>query len=194
MELQTTPIEGLLLIRPRVFEDDRGSFSLKPGINGRLTRQRERRFAYKPAVCPKQIVLQQLHFQVPPHAQGKLVRVVRGSVVMWPWICALGNFWPTSRCLADWGEQMAVLRSARVCARFHGTGGRHGVSLSVHGDRIHPDSEQALLWNDPDLGIEWGMKDPKVSPRRECSIICRFQSPLLPSDPCILETCRLSRH
>src|SRR5512138_2587473 len=81
MEIITTPIEGLLIIKPNVFEDDRGYFFesynrevfLKNGLDLHFVQDNESK--------SKKGVLRGLHFQVPPFAQGKLVRVVKGAVL-----------------------------------------------------------------------------------------------------------------
>ena len=82
MEVQTTPIEGLLLVRPRVFGDERGHFSetwnqrvFDEAVGHRV------RFVQANESGSKAGVLRGLHFQLPPHAQGKLVRVPRGRVL-----------------------------------------------------------------------------------------------------------------
>ena len=82
MELQTTPIDGLLLLRPRVFEDDRGAFSetWNQQVFDKATGEAVR-FVQANESVSKAGVLRGLHFQAPPHAQGKLVRVVRGRVL-----------------------------------------------------------------------------------------------------------------
>ena len=82
MELQTTPIDGLLLLRPRVFEDERGAFSetWNQQVFDEATGEAVR-FVQANESVSKAGVLRGLHFQAPPHAQGKLVRVVRGRVL-----------------------------------------------------------------------------------------------------------------
>ena len=82
MEVQTTPLEGLLLVRPRIFGDERGSFS--ETWNQREFDEavgEEVRFVQANESCSKAGVLRGLHFQAPPRAQGKLVRVVQGKVL-----------------------------------------------------------------------------------------------------------------
>lgn len=180
MELQTTPIEGLLLIRPRVFEDDRGSFS--ETWNQRAFDEaagEEVRFVQANESVSQAGVLRGLHFQVPPHAQGKLVRVVRGSVLDVAVDLRVGS--PT------FGQHHAALLTGENKWQFYVPPGfAHGF-MALEDDTVfhylctasyHPDSEQALLWNDPDLGIEWGMKDPKVSPKdASAQSFAGFQSP-----------------
>ena len=71
MELQTTPIDGLLLLRPRVFEDDRGAFleTWNQQVFDEATGE-EVRFVQANESVSKAGVLRGLHFQAPPHAQG----------------------------------------------------------------------------------------------------------------------------
>ena len=81
MEIIKTSIEGLLIIKPNVFNDERGYFFesynkerlAKEGIAIDFVQDNESRSAKG--------VLRGLHFQKPPYAQGKLVRVIKGSVM-----------------------------------------------------------------------------------------------------------------
>ncbi|UCF36858.1 MAG: dTDP-4-dehydrorhamnose 3,5-epimerase family protein, partial [Acidobacteriota bacterium] len=81
MEIVKTPLEGLLIVKPTVFEDTRGYFFesynrekfLAAGIDVSYVQDNESK--------SKKGVLRGLHFQNPPYAQGKLVRVMHGSVL-----------------------------------------------------------------------------------------------------------------
>src|SRR5687768_8506883 len=81
MEVTTTPIEGLLLIKPKIFPDDRGDFFesytesrfLKEGISYWFVQDNQSR--------SHKNVLRGMHFQAAPFEQGKLVRVVTGSAL-----------------------------------------------------------------------------------------------------------------
>jgi dTDP-4-dehydrorhamnose 3,5-epimerase len=81
MKVTTTPIEGLLVLEPRVFEDERGWFM--ESFNQKVFDEavgRHVEFVQDNHSFSKKGVLRGLHYQLPPHAQGKLVRVVQGAV------------------------------------------------------------------------------------------------------------------
>lgn len=88
MEVIKTNIEGVVIIEPRIFRDDRGyffeSFSRRDFqekvCNTVFVQDNESKSSYG--------VLRGLHFQKPPHAQSKLVRVIKGPYWMSPWISA----------------------------------------------------------------------------------------------------------
>ena len=131
-------------------------------------------------VCPSQRKRVQsrraagLHFQGPPHAQGKLVRVVRGRVLDVAVDLRSGS--PT------FGQHHAALLSGENRWQFYVPPGfAHGF-LALEDDTVfqylctalyHRDSEQALKWDDPDLGIDWGVDGSEIEPKRcRSSIIC----------------------
>lgn len=165
MEVQTTPLEGLLLVRPRVFEDERGHFSetwnqkaFDEAVGHPV------RFVQANESGSKAGVLRGLHFQIPPHAQGKLVRVAQGSVLDVAVDLRAGS--PT------YGQHFSALLSAHNRWQFWVPPGfAHGFLTLEDGtlfqylctDLYHPDSEAGLKWDDPDLGIDWGIDEPSVS-------------------------------
>ena len=81
MEIIYTPIEGLLIIKPDVFEDGRGYFFESFNQEKFITAGLDFKFVQDNESMSKKGVLRGLHFQAPPFAQGKLVRVIRGSVL-----------------------------------------------------------------------------------------------------------------
>ena len=167
MEVQTTPIDGLLLVRPRLFEDERGSFSetwnqhafdQAVGSPVRFVQANESR--------SKAGVLRGLHFQEPPHAQGKLVRVVQGKVLDVAVDLRVGS--PT------YGQHHAAMLTGNNRWQFYVPEGfAHGF-VTLEDDAVfhylctspyRPESEGGLHWNDPALGIDWGVEAPSVSPK-----------------------------
>jgi len=182
MDVQTTPIEGLLLLRPRVFEDDRGSFS--ETWNQRVLDEAvgaEVRFVQSNESRSKAGVLRGLHFQAPPHAQGKLVRVVKGKVLDVAVDLRVGS--PT------YGQHHAALLSQENRWQFFVPAGfAHGF-LTLEDDTMfqyfctnlyHPESERALRWDDADLGIEWGIDAPLVSDKdKEAKAFATLESPFV---------------
>lgn len=180
LEIQRGPIEGPMMIRPRQFGDDRGHFS------------ETWRSAHLEAVLGQAVsfvqdnesvsgagVLRGLHFQIPDRAQGKLVRVVRGA--------ALDVAVDLRKGSATYGQHQKVLLSGENRWQFWVPPGfAHGF-LTLEPDTIFcykctevysPNHERALRWDDPDLGIDWGIASPLLSPKDErAGAFATFESP-----------------
>jgi len=150
-----TPIKDVLIIEPKVFGDDRGFFleswndaTFKElGLDWTFVQDNHSRSAKG--------VLRGLHYQN-PNPQGKLVRVVAGSVFDVAVDIRKGS--PT------FGQWTGVHLSAANKRMFWvGPGLAHGfLSLEDNTDFLYkctsiysPKDEQALMWNDPQVGIEW---------------------------------------
>ena len=88
LDLQSGPIDGPLMIRPRQFGDDRGRFSETWRSSHSKRPRSSVEFVQDNESVSGEGVLRGLHFQVPDRAQGKLVRVVRDPPLMWPWTSA----------------------------------------------------------------------------------------------------------
>lgn len=167
MQVERTAIEGLVVLVPPVFADDRGSFQetfnqkrfeqVVPGAPN-FVQDNESRSAKG--------VLRGLHMQVGASAQAKLVRVVKGSVLD---VCVdLREGSPT------FGQHVAVrLDGATRRQLYVPVGFAHGF-LALEDDTVfcykcsalyHPPAERIIRWNDPDLAIDWGIDAPLVSPR-----------------------------
>jgi dTDP-4-dehydrorhamnose 3,5-epimerase len=109
-------------------------------------------------------VLRGLHFQNPPFAQGKLVRVIKGT--------ALDVAVDIRKDSPTYGEHFAVeLSEENKTAFWIPTGFAHGF-VSLEDDTIfiykctgvyNKESEGALIWNDSDIAIDWRVKNPLVS-------------------------------
>lgn len=155
MNIIECDIPGPLVIEPKVYGDDRGFFleswnadSFKErGLNFDFVQDNHSRSNYG--------VLRGLHFQN-PNPQGKLVRVISGRV----WDVAVD----LRRSSATYGRWTGVELSARNKRMFWVPEGfAHGfVTLEDGTDFLYkctaqycPENEQALLWNDPEVGIEW---------------------------------------
>ncbi|KKB53495.1 dTDP-4-dehydrorhamnose 3,5-epimerase [Parabacteroides goldsteinii] len=163
MEVIRTDIEGVFILQPRVFGDERGyffeSFSQRDFENQVcktiFVQDNESKSCYG--------VLRGLHFQKPPYAQSKLVRVVKGKVLDIAVDIRKGS--PT------FGKYVAIELSEENKRQFFiPRGFAHGfVVLSQEAifqykcDNFYaPDCEGALAWNDPDLGIDWQISVEKV--------------------------------
>ncbi|WP_418684070.1 dTDP-4-dehydrorhamnose 3,5-epimerase [Alistipes putredinis] len=163
MEVIKTNIEGVVIIEPRIFRDDRGyffeSFSQRDFqekvCNTVFVQDNESKSSYG--------VLRGLHFQKPPHAQSKLVRVIKGAVLDVAVDIRKGS--PT------FGQHVAVeLTEDNHRQFFIPRGFAHGFSVLTDEvifqykcDNFYaPQSEGALAWDDPDLGIDWRIPTDKV--------------------------------
>ena len=163
--IEKTAIEGVLIITPRVFQDDRGSFT--ESFNMRQfdeATKGEYTFAQDNQSISKKGVVRGLHFQNPPNAQGKLVRVSRGAVV---------DVAVDLRKSSDtYGQHVAVVLSANNNRQLwippgfaHGFAALEDNSTFCYKctDYYAPESEATILWNDPDLNIDWQIENPIVS-------------------------------
>ena len=157
MRILKTDIEGVLIIEPRLFEDERGyffeafserKFAELTGIETRFVQDNESRSAKG--------VVRGLHFQLPPFAQSKLVRAVRGTILDVAVDIRRGS--PT------FGKHIAVELSEHNHRQlFIPRGFAHGFSV-LEGDAIveykcdnyyAPEAEGAIRWDDPMLAIDW---------------------------------------
>ena len=163
MKVIQTNIIGVYIIEPSVFGDERGYFF-------ESFSQRE----FEQLVCPTTFVqdneskscygvVRGLHFQKPPYAQSKLVRVVLGKVLDVAVDIRKGS--PT------FGKHVAVELSAENKRQlFIPRGFAHGFSVlseeaifQYKCDQFYaPASEGALAWNDPDINIDWKIPTDKV--------------------------------
>ena len=156
MEIITTPIEGLLVIEPRVFNDARGYFC--ETYNEARYREAgiDTRFVQDNQSCSSYGVVRGLHFQRPPYAQAKLVSCVRGKVL--DVAVDLRKDSPT------FGQWYSVELSEDNHRQFFiPRGFAHGFSVlsetaifTYKCDNLyHPEAEGGVLLSDPTLNIDW---------------------------------------
>lgn len=170
MNVSTTNIEGLLIIEPRIFPDDRGyfyeSYNKKKFADIGITAdfvQDNQSFSQKGA-------LRGLHAQAYPFAQGKLVRVLKGSVL--DIVVDIRKNSPT------YGQHVTIELTGDNHKQFWVPPGfLHGF-VTLEDETIFTykvtnfydkASEIGVIWNDPSLGIGWGIADSDVmlSPKDE---------------------------
>ncbi|WP_044262415.1 dTDP-4-dehydrorhamnose 3,5-epimerase [Bacteroides timonensis] len=156
MEIIKTAIEGVVIIEPRLFKDGRGYFF--ESFNQREFEEKvcKTTFVQDNESKSSYGVIRGLHFQKPPFAQSKLVRVVKGTVLDVAVDIRKGS--PT------FGQHVAVeLTEENHRQFFIPRGLAHGFSVlsdevifQYKCDNFYaPEYEGALAWNDPDLGINW---------------------------------------
>ncbi|NLJ00767.1 MAG: dTDP-4-dehydrorhamnose 3,5-epimerase [Bacteroidales bacterium] len=156
MEVKQTAIEGVWIIKPKVFTDKRGYFVET------FSRQRYEEimsntvFVQDNESGSMRGVVRGLHFQKPPYAQSKLVRAVMGEVLDVAVDLREGS--------STFGQHTTVrLSSENKFQLFIPRGFAHGFAvlsesaiLQYKCDNYYaPEYEETLLWNDPILGIDW---------------------------------------
>lgn len=164
MEIIKTKINGLLIINPRVFEDERGYFFESWSKEAFKNNGIEIDFVQDNQSFSSKGVLRGLHFQNPPFSQGKLVRVIQGSV--------LDVAVDIRKDSPTYGEHVSVLLSGENKTMFWiPPGFAHGFStledntiFSYKCSGIYnKESEGSLMWNDSDLKIDWQIENAIIS-------------------------------
>jgi dTDP-4-dehydrorhamnose 3,5-epimerase len=179
MEFKYFDIPGVVEIAPRVFGDARGAFfesfsekrMAEAGVVGNWVQDNQSR--------SDRGVVRGLHFQRPPHAQAKLVRVAAGR--------ALDVIVDIRKDSPTYGQHLAVeLDATRYNMLYVPVGFAHGFTaledntlfLYKCTDYYAPQAEGGLLWNDPQLNIEWGVTNPTVSAKDQIlPTLAEFDSP-----------------
>lgn len=162
---EETGIKDLVVISPRVFNDDRGFFyeTYKKSAFVELGIADE--FIQGNQSYSKQGVIRGLHFQTGNSAQAKLVRCLKGEIY------DVGV--DLRKDSSTFGQYRAVKLSAENKKMLYiPIGFAHGFSVlsedsevfySVSGGEYDPKSEAGIRFDDPDLAIDWGVKNPIVS-------------------------------
>jgi dTDP-4-dehydrorhamnose 3,5-epimerase len=157
MKVTTTAIEGVLIIEPKVFGDERGFFF--ESFNQRAFNEAVGHtvdFVQDNHSRSAKGVLRGLHFQRPPHAQGKLVRVTQGSV-----FDVAADTRPDSPTFGRWvGVELSGANHRQM---WIPAGLAHGFLVTSDSadflykttDYYRPESEGSVRWDDPDLAIAW---------------------------------------
>lgn len=163
MNIKKTNIEGVLIIEPKVFGDERGFFV----ETYNLERYKEAGiilpFVQDNISSSAKGVLRGLHFQKKPFAQGKLVQVIKGKVL--DVAVDIRKNSPTR------GQYVSVeLSGENKKQLWIAPGLAHGF-LSLEDDTIfsykctnlyNPAAERGVMWNDRDLNIDWKLKEYKI--------------------------------
>ena len=161
MQATTTAIEGLLILEPKVFGDERGFFLEsynQKAIDNALGH--EVRFVQDNHSRSAKGVLRGLHYQLPPHAQGKLVCVTQGAVFDVAVDMRRGS--------PSFGRWVGVELSGQNHRQLWlPPGMAHGFLVtSDSADFLYkttqyyaPEAERAVRWDDPTIGIDWPALD-----------------------------------
>lgn len=163
LQVKTLSLPGVLLLEPRVFADERGSFveawnAARAGDAGLAPV-----FVQDNVVYSRQRVLRGLHFQE-PHPQGKYVTAVFGSIYD-----VAVDLRPGSATFGRWIAQ--ELHARNGAAIYIPPGFAHGyqvlspeaVVLYKCTEYYQPECDRAIAWNDAELNISWPLPDPILS-------------------------------
>jgi dTDP-4-dehydrorhamnose 3,5-epimerase len=164
INIKQTEIPGVLLIESKKFADERGYFM--EGYKESDFESLGLKFKQDNVSFSKKGVLRGLHYQLPPKAQGKLVRVLQGKI--WDVAVDIRKKSPTYK---KWVA--AELSEENSLALYLPEGFAHGfVTLSEEAlvlykttEEYHQQSERGIIWNDPELNIAWPVLNPIVSER-----------------------------
>jgi dTDP-4-dehydrorhamnose 3,5-epimerase len=156
MNIVKTDLPGLVIIEPKVFEDERGYF-FESYHEGKLSQQGvQTTFIQDNQSKSSYGVIRGLHYQLDPHAQTKLVRVLEGKIYDVAVDVRKGS--------TTFGKWFGIELSAENKKQLYVPQGfAHGFSVLSEtavvfykcDNLYHPASEGGILYNDPDLGIDW---------------------------------------
>ncbi|MFC3813131.1 dTDP-4-dehydrorhamnose 3,5-epimerase [Lacihabitans lacunae] len=163
MEFKKTSIEGLLEISPRIFRDDRGYFFESYSETLFKANGVKETFVQDNQSFSTKGVLRGLHFQKAPFAQGKLVRVIKGSV-----LDVAVDLRPNSPTFGK--HETFLLTAENQKMVYVPEGFAHGfytieeAIFSYKCTNLYDKaSEGGIIWNDPTLNIDWNATEPLVS-------------------------------
>ena len=164
MDVQTTPIPGLLVITPARFGDDRGFFSESYSKTRMAEHGVETEFVQDNHSLSARVgTVRGLHFQSPPHAQAKLVRCGRG--VLFDVAVDVRKGSPT---YGQWfGVELSFENGKQLLVPvgfLHGFSTRAPDTEIIYkcSDFYAPDCDGAVRFDDADIGIDWGLTDEAI--------------------------------
>ena len=179
MHIEDCYIAGIKIIKPKVFSDDRGYFYevfnkkilASVGIDDEFVQ-------YNQSLSSKN-VLRGLHFQVPPFAQAKLVRVLLGSVI--DVVVDIRKNSPT------YGQHFSIELNEENKIMFYMPAGMAHGFITTSDNTIftyfvsnyyEKSAEGSLFWNDSDLNIQWSSENPIISEKDQVqNFIKDFKTP-----------------
>ncbi|GAB5447856.1 dTDP-4-dehydrorhamnose 3,5-epimerase [Gymnodinialimonas sp.] len=164
MDIEQTGLEGLLVITPKRFGDARGFFAetysatklAEQGITTTFVQDNH-------SLSAEVGTIRGLHFQAPPHAQDKLVRCGRGRLFDVAVDIRKGSptygQWFGIELTFENGKQLLV-----PAGFAHGFVTREPGTEIIYkcSDFYAPETEGAVIWNDPEIGIDWGLSDAPI--------------------------------
>ncbi len=164
MQVETTAIDGVVVLTPQRFGDDRGWFvetfnagrMAAAGLNMVFVQDNH-------SMSARIGTLRGLHYQKPPRAQDKLVRCTRGAIFDVAVDFRVGSptfgAWVGIELTEDNGKQLLVPKG---CLHGFVTRAENTEVQYKCSDIYAPDCDAGVRWNDPDIGIDWGLTDEPV--------------------------------
>ncbi len=179
MEIIKTPISDLVIIKPQVFEDERGYFYESYSKEKLEKLNFNEIFLQDNQSKSNKGVLRGLHLQLPPFAQGKLVQVIHGAV--------FDVAVDLRKKSTTYGQHYALeINALNKLQMFIPPGFAHGF-ITLESNTIfnykctqyyNKESEGAIAWNDKDLAINWPIKEVSLSGKDKLAMqFCQFNSP-----------------
>lgn len=172
MKVLNTDLKGVLIIEPEVYADFRGSFSETYVVKEFGKKIALMDFVQDNESHSRRGVIRGLHYQKEPHAQAKLVRAVRGRI--------LDVAVDIRRNSPTFGKWVAVeLSDENHRQLFVPRGFAHGFSVlsdeaivAYKCDNYYaPRHEAGIVWNDPDLAVDWGLgSQPPVVAEKDAAM------------------------
>ncbi len=163
MKVSKTPLEGVLIVEPKVFRDSRGMFCEVYSARRYEEHGITANFVQDNHSVSEKGVVRGLHYQINP-GQAKLVRVSQGEV-----FDVVVDIRKGSHTYGKWwGIHLSGENNLQL---YVPVGFAHGfcvLSESVEflykcSDYYSPENERGILWNDPDLAIDWPVENPIIS-------------------------------
>lgn len=160
MKLKPLQIPEVILIEPRIFKDSRGFFYELYNQSAFTAQGIKENFIQDNVSFSSKGVLRGLHYQIPPKAQAKLVRVLKGAI--------LDIVVDLRKASKTFGKHVAVRLDAEKREMLYVPAGfAHGFCALEDDTEVlykvsnfySPEHERGVLWNDPDLKIEWPAMD-----------------------------------
>ncbi|RYD81259.1 MAG: dTDP-4-dehydrorhamnose 3,5-epimerase [Sphingobacteriales bacterium] len=179
MTVEKTPFKDLLIIKSAVYGDKRGYFTENYNLRDWTLAGISTNFIQDNLSLSKKDILRGLHFQLPPYAQAKVVRAIKGSV--------LDVVVDIRRRSETYGKHFSIVLSDENYLQLYiPEGFAHGfVTLEDNtifsykcSNYYHHEVERGLAWNDIDLNINWGILDPVLSDKdKQYEAFSQFVSP-----------------
>lgn len=169
MEFIATKLKDAYLIKPKVYEDERGFFL--ESYSERVFKENGIKSVFvqdNHSYSKNKGVLRGIHFQIPPFSQAKLVRVVRGSV--YDVIIDLRKGSPT---YGEWegfnlgADNFLMLYIPRGFGHAFCTTKENTEFLYKTDNFYSPEHDAGIIWNDPTLNISWPVEEPILSEKDE---------------------------
>lgn len=180
MQIIHTPIEGLVILEPRIFHDTRGYFYESYNQQKLKELGIDTIFVQDNQSYSQKGVIRGLHFQKPPFAQAKLVRVIKGKV--------LDVAVDIRKSSHTYGQHFSIILTGENHRQFLiPEGFAHGF-VALEDDSIftykcsqfyHKEAEMSIRYNDPTLNINWGLDNAPIMTEKDlCGVLFdQFNTP-----------------